>query len=336
MGEFQRLWGTTAIVAVSLALAGCGSSGSSKRSKFDPKVYGPASPRVVSSGSKVPVGGGRYTVGKPYTVAGKTYYPRLNKSYDKRGLASWYGSAFHGRKTANGEIYNMRSLTAAHPTMPLPSYARVTNLKNGRSVIVRVNDRGPFHGGRVIDVSQRTAELLDFKSDGIAKVRVRYVGRARIDGRDNRYLLASYRGPDAPDVGSTMVASTDIKPPARIGDDRKIRRSRTTEVASMDWDRRGGWDRPEAYRDDERRAFSRAAIRRAINRAGTGTSAAKTASEPPAATGAPMDLFSSTGFDAKPRARRSGPFVSSYRADKRIAGAFAAIDHMAGKTSEDP
>ncbi len=91
-------------------------------------------------------------------------------------MASWYGDAFHGRRTANGEVYDMRSLTAAHPTMPLPSYARVTNLSNGYSVIVRVNDRGPYHGGRVMDVSSRVADVLDFKSTGTAKIKVEYVG----------------------------------------------------------------------------------------------------------------------------------------------------------------
>ena len=133
---------------------------------FSVAKYGPASPRVVADGDPVPRGGGQYLVGHPYTVAGRTYYPRENESYSAVGMASWYGDAFQGRRTANGEIYDMRSLTAAHPTMPLPSYARVTNLVNGYSIIVRVNDRGPYRGGRIMDVSSRVADVLDFKSAG--------------------------------------------------------------------------------------------------------------------------------------------------------------------------
>ena len=123
-------------------------------------------------------------VGRPYTVAGRRYYPAENPSYTAVGMASWYGAAFHGRRTANGEVYDMASLSAAHPTMPLPSYARVTNLENGYSVIVRVNDRGPYHAGRVMDVSSRVADVLDMKAMGTAKVKVDYVGAAPIEGSD--------------------------------------------------------------------------------------------------------------------------------------------------------
>ena len=114
-------------------------------------------------------------------------------SYTVVGMASWYGAAFHGRRTANGEVYDMGSITAAHPTMPLPSYARVTNLDNGYSVIVRVNDRGPYHGGRVMDVSSRAADVLGFKGAGTAKIKVDYVGRAPMEGSDDNTLLASLR-----------------------------------------------------------------------------------------------------------------------------------------------
>ncbi|WP_428977111.1 septal ring lytic transglycosylase RlpA family protein [Breoghania corrubedonensis] len=176
------------------------------------------SPRVVSQGKAVPKGGGRYLVGKPYKIAGKWYRPDLDTDYDKVGLASWYGPTFHGRMTANGEIFDKNALTAAHPTMPLPSYARVTNLKNGRSMIVRVNDRGPFHGNRVIDLSSRVADMLDFKSKGTAKVRVQYVGRARMDGRDQQYLLASYHGPGGVTPGGTMPGTmlAMAEPPAAV------------------------------------------------------------------------------------------------------------------------
>ena len=104
-------------------------------------------------------------------------------------MASWYGAAFHGRRTANGEIYDMASLSAAHPTMPLPSYARVTNLGNGYSVVVRVNDRGPYHAGRVTDVSSRVADILDMKAMGTARVKIDYVG-ACADRRIGQFAVA--------------------------------------------------------------------------------------------------------------------------------------------------
>jgi rare lipoprotein A len=151
-------------------------------------------------------------------VAGRTYAPEENTGYQNEGLASWYGRDFHGRLTANGEVYDMTHLTAAHPTMPLPSYARVTNLKTGSSVIVRVNDRGPYHDGRIIDVSQRAAEMLDYANIGTAQVKVEYIGRAPLDGNDDQYLMASYhpgnRIPDPSDGLPTgvMVAMNGPSP----------------------------------------------------------------------------------------------------------------------------
>ncbi|MFN7102593.1 MAG: septal ring lytic transglycosylase RlpA family protein [Pseudorhizobium sp.] len=183
---------------VGMSVASCATTEPPKkkpRSKeyFSEKEYGvKASPRVTPEGRAVPKGGGRFMVGKPYQVKGKTYVPKEDPAYDKSGLASWYGSAFHGRLTANGEIYDKEHLSAAHPTFPLPSYARVTNVETGSSVIVRVNDRGPFHPGRIIDVSSKAAELLDMKRAGTGKVNVQYVGRARMDGHDMPYLMASY------------------------------------------------------------------------------------------------------------------------------------------------
>ncbi|HEY8565304.1 MAG TPA: septal ring lytic transglycosylase RlpA family protein [Beijerinckiaceae bacterium] len=152
-----------------------------------------ASPRVVEDGQPVPKGGGRELVGKPYQIAGRTYVPRESSGYSRVGLASWYGAAFHGRLTANGEVFDRHSVAAAHTTMPLPSYARVTNLENNRSMIVRVNDRGPYHANRVLDVSERVAEALDFKRRGTAKVKVDYVARASTRGSDDTKLLATLR-----------------------------------------------------------------------------------------------------------------------------------------------
>ncbi len=184
-----------------------------KRSKeyFSEAEYGvKASPRVTTKKSNLARGGGRDQLGKPYKVRGKIYYPKEDKNYKKTGLASWYGDAFHGRLTANGEIYDMTHLTAAHPTMPLPSYARVTNVENGSSVIVRVNDRGPYSHNRLIDLSKRAAEMLDYTRTGTAKVKVEYVGRAPLDGEDDQYLMASYRpGNRAPDPSDGLAERRD-------------------------------------------------------------------------------------------------------------------------------
>jgi rare lipoprotein A len=145
-----------AAFAVCLALANCASS-NQFASRVDPKYGVSTSPRVVAFGDPVPKGGGTYRVGKPYTVAGRVYVPEEDVNYREEGLASWYGDDFHGRLTANGEVFDMSSLTAAHPTLPMPCYARVTNLSNGKSLIVRVNDRGPYHGNRLMDVSSKAA-----------------------------------------------------------------------------------------------------------------------------------------------------------------------------------
>ncbi len=199
----ERGWPWAASVALAAALSGCANQQVAQHyahghEYFSQKKYGHASPKVVADGQPVPKGGGQYLVGHPYHVAGHTYYPAEMSSYTAVGMASWYGAAFHGRRTANGEVYDMASLTAAHPTMPLPSYARVTNLGNGYSVIVRVNDRGPYHGGRVMDVSSRAADVLGFKGEGTGRIKVEYVGRAPIEGSDDAMLLASLRTDGSP------------------------------------------------------------------------------------------------------------------------------------------
>ena len=117
-----------------------------------------------------------YKLGKPYEIDQVWYFPSYEASYDQTGVASWYGTAFHGRPTAIGEPFDMNEVTAAHPTLPLPSRVRVTNLENGRQLVMRVNDRGPFIGDRVIDVSRRAAQLLGFYGKGLAEVRVEYLG----------------------------------------------------------------------------------------------------------------------------------------------------------------
>jgi rare lipoprotein A len=203
MGRQRNFVGFGAVVRAgglvlgALALANCSWPGSGKYS-----------PRVVEEGEPVPKGGGVYRVGRPYSINGRTYVPREEPNYRIEGLASWYGPDFHGRLTANGEVYDMHSISAAHTTMPLPSYARVTNLDNGKSIVVRVNDRGPYRRDRVIDLSIGTAKALDFYKRGIARVRVEYVGRAPIEGSDDRMLLATLRdGAPAPAPSKVMVAS---------------------------------------------------------------------------------------------------------------------------------
>jgi rare lipoprotein A len=222
--DFHTFSRVATLAAMALLLAAC-----SGKSVIDPRLGVAASPKVVDKGTPVPKGGGREQTGKAYKVAGKTYHPDGNPTgYSEEGLASWYGSAFHGRMTANGEIFDMASISAAHPTLPLPSYARVTNVNNGKSIMVRVNDRGPFHGNRALDVSQRVAEVLDFKQRGMARVRIDYVGPASLKGSDDAKLIATYRenglsshtaiaGLESP-VGGPGLATTgqtpSLQPPA--------------------------------------------------------------------------------------------------------------------------
>lgn len=160
--------------------------------RYNSKYGVSSSERVVQSGP-VPKGGGSYKLGKPYAIAGRWYVPREEPSYDRTGVASWYGDEFHGRKTANGEIFDRQSLTAAHPTLPLPSYAYVTNLENGRTILVRINDRGPYARDRILDLSHASATALGYAGQGLANVRVRYAGRAPLDGNDRheRSFLAA-------------------------------------------------------------------------------------------------------------------------------------------------
>lgn len=155
-----------------LALPSCSTRPDSR--SMPPANLASSSYTSSTSSAHIPMdtNGGYYKVGKPYRIKGKTYHPNSSYSYNRTGIASWYGQRFHNKKTANGEIFNKNELTAAHKTLPLPCLARVTNLENGKSIVVRVNDRGPFSGKRIIDLSQRAAQLLNFERKGIAKVRV--------------------------------------------------------------------------------------------------------------------------------------------------------------------
>lgn len=154
---------------------------------------------------------GTFKVGNPYKIQGQWYTPQESYSYDETGIASWYGPGFHNKRTANGEYFNQRELTAAHRTLQMPSFVRVTNLSNGRSVVVRVNDRGPFAKGRIIDVSEKAAELLDFKRNGTARVRVQVLPEASQQVAQAAREGRSWHGGDLNNAQPTL-ANSQYKP----------------------------------------------------------------------------------------------------------------------------
>jgi rare lipoprotein A len=192
------------LLALGVAVASCSPFG--KQASRDP-FAGKGSPIYPGKGP-VPWGGGRYHVGKPYQVAGRWFTPKEQPNYDKKGLASWYGEAFNRRKTSNGEWFDMNRLTAAHATLPLPSYVKVTNLENGNEVVLRVNDRGPFVDTRVIDVSKQAAKALDFKHQGTVKVRVQYIGPAPLND-NGAHLVAMNKELDRGTPMRKMIAAAD-------------------------------------------------------------------------------------------------------------------------------
>jgi len=192
-----------AVIGAGLLLGACASPNVSTGKKLN------LSKKIVNYGSRVPKGGGHYKIGRPYQIANRWYRPREDKHYDRVGTASWYGDLFHGRKTANGEVFDMDALTAAHPTLPLPTLVEVTNLANNRKIVVRVNDRGPYRHNRLIDLSRKAATVLGFKKKGTAKVRVRYLGRAPMNG-DDRYEKRIF----ARNFGAHRQASLSVSPRA--------------------------------------------------------------------------------------------------------------------------
>jgi rare lipoprotein A len=193
----SRIVAFALLLPVVIALAGCGTASK------------------PSSSSSLPKGGGAYKVGNPYQIAGIWYYPYEDEKYDSTGIASWYGPQFHGKKTANGEVFDQNEMSAAHPTLPMPVLARVTNLENGKSIVVRINDRGPFAAGREIDMSKRAAEELGFMQKGTAKVRVQYIGRAPLQGGlgDGRGVAETFIAPkvDTPAEERRVAAAAPVK-----------------------------------------------------------------------------------------------------------------------------
>jgi rare lipoprotein A len=190
--SIRNLIAILAIGAIGLSLAACGG--------------GPGS-RAGSEAGGFGRSRGYYKVGAPYQVNGVWYYPRVDFAYDESGTASWYGEAFHGKSTANGETFDLNQVSAAHKTLQLPSVVEVTNLQNGRALKVRVNDRGPFAGDRIIDLSRRAAQLLGFEKAGTAPVRVRILKEESI-----QVAAAAIRG----EIGQTRIAAA----PPHSGDTR--------------------------------------------------------------------------------------------------------------------
>lgn len=193
------------LIAMGLAIAGCASH--KQTAKRDP-FAGQGSPIYPGKGP-VPWGGGRYFVGKPYQVAGDWFTPKEQPDYDKKGVASWYGEDFNRRKTSNGEWFDMTRLTAASATLPLPSYVKVTNLENGREVVVRVNDRGPFVDTRIMDLSKAAADQLDYLNKGTTRVRVQYLGPAPLNDNGGRHLMAMNTELERGTPNRKLIAAAD-------------------------------------------------------------------------------------------------------------------------------
>lgn len=186
---------TLAVAAFGVLLAGC--------AETQLAVHGV---KRLGGQSQQPAQIGNYKIGNPYEIAGQWYYPAVDYEYTETGIASWYGPKFHGKKTANGEIFDQYEVSAAHRTLPLPSIVRVTNLENGKSIKVRVNDRGPFAHGRIIDMSRRAAQLLGFERKGTAKVLVEVVEA------ESRQIAAIAQGKAAPQVTSAEQSTVTAAP----------------------------------------------------------------------------------------------------------------------------
>ncbi len=218
-------------------------------------------------------GQGYYKVGTPYQVDAVWYYPRVDYSYDETGIASWYGPDFHGKYTANGEVYDMNDLTGAHPTLPMPSIVRVTSLENGRSIIVRINDRGPYLHGRIVDLSRRAAQLLGMIDKGTAKVRVEILPE-----ESRQATLIAQQG-DIPTPERIAAALPGAIPPAE----------RIAMAAPMDQVAVEPLDPPPGIRAAPDLHNNKAANRAAAPRAMTAPSAAAAPGADPGAAGTPQE-----------------------------------------------
>lgn len=202
----RLLRASIALVAAGLFLAACAET----------QLVMYAAKRIKQEQKSDEAPSGRYKVGEPYRIDGVYYYPAVDYDYDETGVASWYGPKFHGQRTANGELFDMNELTAAHRTLPMPSMVRVVNLDNGRSLVLRVNDRGPFARGRIIDVSRRAAQLLGFRYRGTARVRVEIMPE---ESRRLAALAGHSQVAEADQIASRPerrpVATVKLAPPSR-------------------------------------------------------------------------------------------------------------------------
>ena len=220
--RLRRLTALAVAAMAALALAGCAETeflvNTAKRTQQEPV---PQQPSAV----------GRYKIGTPYQIEGNWYYPAEEYDYRETGIASWYGPGFHGRSTANGESYDQNALTAAHRTLPMPSVVRVTNLENGRSIVLTVNDRGPFARGRIIDVSRRAAQLLAFERNGTAKVKVEI-----LPDESQQIKLAALNSPEGRREQMQVAAAprgivaSEPLPPVTGGADTQIARAPATRT----------------------------------------------------------------------------------------------------------
>ncbi|MEX2008650.1 MAG: septal ring lytic transglycosylase RlpA family protein [Dongiaceae bacterium] len=206
--NWPRIRARGCVLVLALAAAGCAET----------ELVIDRTKLVTRSPAEAP---GAYKIGQPYTIGGVWYYPAENYEYNETGVASWYGAQFHGKTTANGETYDMNALTAAHKTLPMPSLVRVTNLENGRAVVLRVNDRGPFAQGRIIDVSRRGAQLLGFEIQGTARVRVdimadesRILAARAQSIQESAVAAATGTGPRA---APTTVVTSETLAPGSVG-----------------------------------------------------------------------------------------------------------------------
>lgn len=207
-------------------LAACATPTPRYSSRLESPAVRPAPPKPPSAS------GGRYKIGSPYQVSGVWYVPREQPDYDQTGIASWYGDAFHMQPTANGETFDMTAISAAHTTLPLPSIVEVTNLDNGRKLKVRVNDRGPFVGGRIIDLSRAAAQELGFDRKGLARVRVRYIGPASLEQPDTglRYARNQASPPRAYSTPRAPTAAYARAEPPRTRSTYSAPKSQATAV----------------------------------------------------------------------------------------------------------
>jgi rare lipoprotein A len=202
---------TCAVIALGALVAGCASTPETKVS--------------------VPANAGVYRIGNPYQIGDTWYYPREQPDYDETGIASWYGPGFYGNATADGEIFDSDSLTAAHRTLPMPVNVRVTDLENGKSLVVRVNDRGPFSKSRIIDVSERAAKLLGFYNQGTARVRVQYLARADLPGGQSQPFGAGTPAAITSAVPAAPAATVETGPLGAIPGARELPQSETAPLA---------------------------------------------------------------------------------------------------------